>query len=276
MSNTSASLPVAATAAGGLPTPKPELFGGTQAYAKVDVPQGSPTSPTLVARWVRNPIRVTVNGVPQSLIDSGTVLLELGRVRARRERFGNLPATSGKSGNVVHPSNAPAPSGVGSHTHGGNHSGVSPAVQSLRVTEWVVTDNGFSVDVTQACMAWFIASSTYYRDPTATLQPVNVTVPVAKQGHWYPGSRFAYGSRLHPGRFAFRVSAVDTTDPRGQRIWGAWSELVTIAHTVHPIKPDPVATATNGVPCAVIHPMHAGQPDQMSAWLGSNRGTGTL
>lgn len=272
MAATGGQLPSAPAAGGaGLPVPRVRVSGGSGGLVKVEVPAADLIGGATATRWLPE-TTVSVTGVPESALATGTVLLELGRHRARRS-YRNAASNSRHAG-IVHPSHAPAPSGTGSHTHGGTHEGVAASIAALRETEWAVTANGDTFDVTQAIASFLLATRVFYRDTANTLQVLDpVTVPAQKSGNYYPGTAKACGSRLRPAFFFFRLSIVDGSDPRQQRTYGAWTHPVAVAHKIHPIMVDDTASAANGAQCGSVHPQW--NKELLWVWHGPHRIMGT-
>lgn len=263
MSGTGASITLGG---GGIMLPAPVLRTARN-YATVAYSvDGASVTPKSIAS-------VSVHGLPQAVMDDLGAFkpkLELMRyvsTRSRQQGIGRNWTTNG----YVHPSHGPAPSGNGSHTHGGIHS-ASAGLAAIRPTEWDVANWGQVIDVTQGMHGFMVMRRVAYRMPSTGLQNTGVidaVVPSVNTSVSF-GRRFPYGRNFRPGYFKFRWSIIDPTDDRGQRITGPLSDTVSLSAEIFPFLPadawlDPVngdyhATAT-------IDPRY--QPRVTRMWVGS-------
>lgn len=206
----------------------------------VQVPSVSASGP-LMDIELRNRAQVTVHGVSVEVLENladNRLQLELMRYTRRHSRTTASAGSGTKLAGYAHPSNGPAPSGTGSHTHGGSHGGVP--IEPLRVTEWSVTNHGQVIDVTQGAAAFMVHMDVLYRDNTGNTPTVNVlTSATASNGSSTGmGKRYPYAGTYSPGYFKARWSVVDASDPRGQRVHGPLSETFTLTNDVFPFIPD--------------------------------------
>lgn len=213
-----------------LPTPKPRVNGLSDGGLVVQVPVGSSAGSTFTNVTFTQQVEVTVPNIPQLLLDDPSFDLRLELMRYRRKT-----AYDGSSAYkcYVHPSNAPATSGDGNHTHGGEHGGSSSAVAALRVTEWQLTSHGQVTDVSQSMASFMIWKDVEYRTATGSGN-VNCLCPSTGNTKNVTYYRFPYQAIYSPGYFKFRCSIVDPTDERGQRLTGPESEVVSITSERHP------------------------------------------
>lgn len=247
-----------------LPAPKVRVTGGTAAWVQYEIPDSAWSGGTTTVSM--QPVTVAVSDLPSGV----GVQLELLRYRRRNAGINGSNGASGKQRGWVHPSNGPAPVN-GSWTRGGAHSGCSPAVEALRVTEWAVANTDV-VDVSQSMLGFIASRDIAYRSPAATApdyQPdlsVQGISTVANAKMRRPGGRFAYAPAFHAGLFRFRYSIVDTNDSRSPRISGPESEIVAVSTEVFPFIIDPVASSLSGKQMATISPVY--DPARLKAWVG--------
>lgn len=244
-----------------LPAPKVRVTGGTAAWVQYEIPDSAWSGGTTTV--FMQPVTVAVSDLPSGV----GVQLELLRYRRRNAGINGSNGASGKQRGWVHPSNGPAPVN-GSWTRGGTHSGCSPAVEALRVTEWAVANTDV-VDVSQSMLGFMALRRIGYRTVAST-GPVDAdvlgisTVGFAKQRH--PGRRFAYAGAYHPAPFAFRYSVVDPADLRGSRVSGPVSAPVFIHNEVFPFIVDAAASFAAGFQVASIAPGY--DPTRLKAFVG--------
>ncbi len=247
-----------------LPAPKIRITGGAAAWATYDLPD---------VNWAGGVIQVECQPITVSVFDLPAdlkVQLELLRYSRRNAGIDQSNGKSGKQRQWVHPSHGPNPAN-GNWTRGGNHTAVSPAIQSLRQTEWSVVNTDV-IDVTQSMFGFMATRDIAYRSPAATAPDygtdlfVSGVSTVAKGKMRRPGKRFAYAPSFHPGTFRFRYSIVDQNDPRGSRISGPESETVNLSTDVMPFHRDTAASMASGVPMATIDPRY--DPRRFRAWIG--------
>lgn len=247
-----------------LPAPKIRITGGAAAWTTYDLP---------ALNWAGGTIQVQMQPVTVSVYDlpSGVkVQLELERYSRRNAGINSGNGQSGKYRGWVHSSHGPNPAN-GNWTRGGEHSAVSPAIKSLRQTEWSVVNTDV-VDVTQSMLGFIASRDIAYRSPAATspdYQPdlsVQGISTVANAKMRRPGKRFAYAPAFHAGLFRFRYSIVDANDSRSPRISGPESEIVAVSTEVFPFIIDPVASSLSGKQMATISPVY--DPARLKAWIG--------
>lgn len=264
MASTGTNVRTRATGGIVLPAPKIRITGGTAAWTVYDLPD---------VNWAGGVIQVECQPITVSVFDLPAdlkVQLELLRYSRRNTGINQSNGKSGKQRQWAHPSHGPNPAN-GNWTRGGNHTAVSPVVQSLRQTEWSVVNTDV-IDVTQSMFGFMATRDIQYRSPAATAPDYNPdlsvqgvsTVANAKMRR--PGKRFAYAPSFHPGTFRFRYSIVDTNDPRGSRISGPESETVNVSTEVMPFHIDTAASMASGVPMATIDPRY--DPRRFRAWIG--------
>ena len=247
-----------------LPAPKIRITGGTAAWNVYDLPDTNWAGGVIQVEC--QPITVSVFDLPAGL----KVQLELLRYSRRNAGINGSNGQSGKYRGWVHSSHAPNPAN-GNWTRGGEHSAVSPAIQSLRQTEWSVVNTDV-IDVTQSMLGFMATRDIAYRSPAAvapdyfTDASVLGVSTVANAKMRRPGRRFAYAPAFHPGTFRFRYSIVDQNDPRGSRISGPESETVNLSTEVMPFHIDTAASMVSGVPMATIDPRY--DPRRFRAWIG--------
>ena len=253
MTGTSGSL---STSGGGvvLPAPKVTLYKPAVPF-DVSVSDGGPSAGSpLVITTLRN-CKVTAPGLSQEILDNTDTyqpqveLLRFTRLNSRENASGgNGTKTSG----FVHPSHGPAASGNGSFTHGGAHGGVAAAIQAIRPTEWPII-GGQAVDVTQGIFGMFSFIPVDYRDAVNGMQQIKLLCPTAAfSRRSRPGRRFPYSRTFTPGYFAFRLSIIDPTDPKGKRIHGPVSQIVQASNAQFPFQP--AGLDVNGRSQATIMP----------------------
>ena len=247
-----------------LPAPKIRITGGSAAWTVYDLPDVNWAGGTVQVEC--QPITVSVFDLPAGI----KVQLELLRYSRRNAGIDQSNGKSGKQRQWVHPSHGPNPAN-GNWTRGGNHTAVSPVVQSLRQTEWSVVNTDV-LDVTQPMLGFMAIRDIQYRSPAAVApgyQPDSSVLgvsTVANAKMRRPGKRFAYAPAFHPGTFRFRYSIEDPNDPRGSRISGPESETVNVSTEVMPFHIDTAASMASGVPMATIDPRY--DPRRFRAWIG--------
>lgn len=264
MANTGTSVRQKASGGIVLPAPKIRITGGPAAWAVYDLPDVNWSGGTIQVEC--QPVTVSVFDLPAGV----KVQLELLRYSRRVAGINKNNGASGQQRQWVHPSHGPNPAN-GNWTRGGAHSAVSPAVASLRQTEWSVV-NANVIDVTQSMFGFMATRDIAYRSPAATApdyQPdlsVQGVSTVANAKMRRPGGRFAYAPAFHAGLFRFRYSIVDTNDSRSPRISGPESEIVAVNTEVFPFHTDTAASMASGVPMATIDPRY--DPLRLKAWVG--------
>lgn len=264
MANTGTNIRTRAKGGIVLPAPKIRITGGSAAWTTYDLP---------ALNWAGGTIQVQMQPVTVSVYDlpSGVkVQLELERYSRRNAGINAGNGQSGKYRGWVHSSHGPNPAN-GNWTRGGEHSGTSPAIKSLRQTEWSVVNTNV-IDVTQSMLGFIASRDIAYRSPAAAApdyQPdlsVQGISTVANAKMRRPGKRFAYAPAFHAGLFRFRYSIADTNDSRSPHISGPESEIVAVSTEVFPFIIDPVASSLSGKQMATISPVY--DPARLKAWVG--------
>lgn len=255
-----------------LPAPVVRAGGSLVTYQTV---KGPPSTGNITDVDVVNPVTVSVHGLPQQVMDDIETFkpqLELMRYVSKRTNANAWSRTMRNAG-YVHPSHGPAPSGNGSHTHGGLQAGVAPATRGIRPTEWPVTNWGQVIDVTQGMTGHMNLRPIQFRVASAgveTTANVDLICPSGLGGSSRPGRRFPYGKFYRPGYYKFRWSVIDITDPRGQRITGPLSDTVSLTTEVFPFLPDvswlDVLNGDYHATASLDPRLNAGR---LRAWIGS-------
>ena len=264
MANTGTSVRQKASGGIVLPAPKIRITGGAAAWTVYDLPETNWSGGTIQVQM--QPVTVSVYDLPSGV----KVQLELERYSRRVAGIYQNNGASGKQRQWVHPSHGPNPAN-GNWTRGGEHSAVSPAIKSLRQTEWSVVNTDV-VDVTQPMLGFMAIRDIQYRSHAATspdYQPdlsVQGISTVASAKMHRPGKRFAYAPAFHAGLFRFRYSIVDANDSRSPRISGPESEIVAVSTEVFPFIIDPEASSLSGKQMATISPVY--DPARLKAWIG--------
>jgi hypothetical protein len=222
-----------------LPAPKVQTFRPDLSYDPL-ISDGPPVNGATRKVRVTRFISITTPGVPAAVLkDPAKYKLQIELLRYTRSS-NRSPATNArrKQSGYVHPSNGPAPSGVGSFTHGGVHS-VHPDIAALRQTEWPILTGKEHTDVTQGMVAFMALIGVNWRDAAGAYAIETLPCPTSsRMRRPNPGARFPYSATFSPAYFAFRLSIIDPSDPRGKRIHGPASEVVSLTTKGFPFSPD--------------------------------------
>ena len=256
----------------GLPAPKIRLWQGDGTTVQTADAFPSTNATVAVTPLVR--VQAVILNVPESIITGTTfdLRLELLHYRRRKTSANSLSGSGLKEASYRHPSNAVAVSGNGSHTHGGDQGGISPAVQAIRQSEWPVTAHGQVIDVTAGMHAFMALGQVRYRDPAGVEQTFLALMPCGRSSPSMNNrQRYPYSPTFYPGYYRFRLSVIDPSDPRGQRLTGPASETVSLTNHIFPFRPDaPVVDPSNPlelVPTATLRGDFSGTVTR--AWIGS-------
>lgn len=250
-----------------LPAPKVQTY---HPIAEPDIFVGDrfPSTPSTVQVRATRFVKVTVPGIPSAIlndVEGYKPQVELLRYTRLRSREYASAGNGTKSGGYVHPSHGPAASGNGSFTHGGAHGGVDPAVQAIRPTEWPILNGDDWVDVTQGVLGFLCIGPVPYRDNTGSNQLVDAVYPAERVRTYYMGRRFPYAGMFAPGYFAFRLSIIDRSDPRGKRIHGPVSSVVSATNHKFPFTPAGVDIAGRAQADIAV----GFDPRYVNFWIGS-------
>jgi hypothetical protein len=135
------------------------------------------------------------------------------------------------------------------------------ALEVDTITEWTVTSNGqkFYIDtlgnfITGLNMDYISAAN---NGGTGNVQ-VYVSTNKSQNGRLahLAAKTFGYSAVFKPLYFAFRFSIKDKKDPRGQRIVGGTSKIITFAPNVHPFVQNAAVSAAVGSICLDINPAY--------------------
>jgi hypothetical protein len=249
-----------------LPAPKVQTFRPDVPYdpeVSDSIPIGGSALTVPTKRW----ITVTTPGIPRYILDDvATYKPQIELLRYTRSTGARSLVTGQRHKNVgyVHPSNGPGASGNGSFTHGGSHA-VSPAIAALRQTEWPILTGKEHTDVTRGMCGFMAMLFVSWRDASGAQNSIQLPCPTGSRSRFpLPGARFPYSRTFTPGYFAFRLSVVDPSDPRGKRIHGPVSEVVSLTTNEFPFDPDGLDPL--GKAAATLNT----QPLALNFWIGAS------